>query len=57
LIRTFAMAAHAAVKLSLLSAMPGGAVLALPAAWKFINHVLAEAGRYRLDTETRYLRP
>jgi hypothetical protein len=42
LIRTFVMAADAAVKLSLLSAMPGGAVLALPAAWKFINHVLAE---------------
>lgn len=42
LIRTFAMAVQAALKLSLMAALPGGVVLMIPAAWKFINQVLAE---------------
>jgi hypothetical protein len=47
LIRTFALTAQGAVKLSALLAAPGGALLALPAAWKFVNQVLAEVRQYR----------
>jgi hypothetical protein len=36
--------------LSLLLSTPGGVLLALPAAWKFINEVLAEVGRARSQT-------
>jgi hypothetical protein len=42
LLQILVMATQFAVKLSVLLAMPGGAILALPAAWKFINQVLAE---------------
>jgi hypothetical protein len=42
LLQTLAMATQFAVKLSLLLSMPGGVILTLPAAWKFINQVLAE---------------
>jgi len=44
LLRTFALAVRGALTLSILLATPGGAVLALPAAWRFINQVLAELG-------------
>ena len=44
LLRTFALAARGALTLSILLGTPGGAVLALPAAWRFINQVLAEVG-------------
>ena len=47
LIRMFMLTTQAAVKLSVLLATPGGQLLALPAAWKFINQVLAEIGQYR----------
>ena len=47
LIRMFMLTAQGAVKLSVLLATPGGALLALPAAWKFTNQVLAEIGQYR----------
>jgi hypothetical protein len=47
LLRMFMLTAQAAVKLSVLLATPGGQLLALPAAWKFINRVLAEIGQYR----------
>jgi hypothetical protein len=43
LVRTLVAAIDGAVKLSLLMAVPGGALLALPTAWKFIADVLAEA--------------
>jgi hypothetical protein len=46
LMRTFMLTAQGAVKLSALLATPGGAVLALPVAWKFINQVMAEVGHY-----------
>ena len=39
LIRTLVVVAQAALTLSVLLTTPGGAVLALPAAWKFINQV------------------
>lgn len=42
LLKTFAIAARGAITLSLMLATPGGALLALPAAWRFINQVLAE---------------
>jgi len=47
MLRMFMLTAQAAVKLSVLLATPGGQLLALPAAWKFINQVLAEIGQYR----------
>jgi hypothetical protein len=42
LIRTFVFAARGAVQLSVMLTMPGGALLALPAIWKFINQILAD---------------
>lgn len=42
LLRTFVVAARGAVTLSAMLATPGGMLLALPAAWRFINQVLAE---------------
>lgn len=47
LMRTFGLTAEAAVKLSVLLATPGGALVALPAAWKYVNQILAEVGRYQ----------
>jgi hypothetical protein len=43
LLRTLAVAARGAITLSTLLATPGGALLALPAAWRFINQVMSEA--------------
>ena len=34
-------------------AVPGGAVLALPVAWKFVHQVLAEAGEYQELTHSK----
>jgi hypothetical protein len=42
MIRTFIIAARGAAKLSMAMATPGGAILALPAVWDFINRVTAE---------------
>jgi len=39
LLRLFVVVATGAVQLATLLAMPGGAILALPAAWRFINRV------------------
>jgi hypothetical protein len=47
LMRTFGLTAQAAVKLTTLFALPGGAVLALPTAWKYINEIVAEVGKYQ----------
>ncbi len=44
LMQTVALTAQSAVKISAMLALPGGALLALPAAWKFINAVLSEVG-------------
>ena len=38
------VAAQFGVKLAVLLSTPGGVILALPAAWKFINRVIAEFG-------------
>jgi len=51
LIRTFVLAASGAAKLSLLLTTPGGAILALPAAWKFINQVQAELEKHQQTTK------
>jgi len=48
LMKTFGLTAQAAIKLSVLLATPGGAILALPAAWKYINQILVETGQHRL---------
>ena len=48
LLQALAKATQFAVKLaqlSLLLGTPGGVILALPVAWKFINEVLAEVGQ------------
>lgn len=50
LIRTFTVVASGAAKLSLLLSAPGGAILALPAAWKFINQVRAEIEKHQRVT-------
>ena len=42
LIRTLVTATQGAVKLSALITTPGGAVLALPVAWKYVNQILSE---------------
>lgn len=42
LMRTVALAVQSALKISAALALPGGALLALPSAWKFFNHVLSE---------------
>ncbi len=46
-LRTFAIVAAAAGKLSALMTAPGGAILALPAAWKYINEIRAELEKYQ----------
>jgi hypothetical protein len=47
LIKTFSVAAQGAAKLATLLATPGGAVMALPAAWKFINQIVDELEQRR----------
>ena len=44
-IRTFVAVAQGAAQLAALVSAPGGAVLALPAAWKFVNRVLDEINK------------
>ncbi len=46
ILRAFGVISAGAVKLTALVASPAGAVLALPAAWKFIRQVQAETARY-----------
>lgn len=43
-LRTLSVSIQTAVKLSVLLAAPGGALLALPVAWKFVNQILVQAG-------------
>ena len=50
LMRMLVVVAQGATKISVLIATPGGAVLALPAAWKFVNRLLAEIETYRRST-------
>ncbi|MCI0520557.1 MAG: hypothetical protein L0Z70_09915 [Chloroflexi bacterium] len=47
LLRMVAVVVQGAVKLSTLAAVPGGAIMALPAAWQFIQRLLSEAERYQ----------
>ena len=47
LLRIFIIVTQSAAKISALIATPGGALLALPAAWKFVNKVLAEVKNYQ----------
>lgn len=47
LLRIFIIVTQSAAKISALVATPGGALLALPAAWKFVNKVLAEVKNYQ----------
>ena len=42
LIRTFMIAVRGVVQLSVMLAMPGSALLALPGVWKFINQLLED---------------
>jgi hypothetical protein len=43
LLQTFSTAVQTALKLSVLLTMPGGAILLLPIAWKFIDQVMAQS--------------
>jgi hypothetical protein len=47
MLRTFIVTTQGAAKLSILLATPGGAILALPAAWKYVNQILAELEKIR----------
>lgn len=47
LIRTLVTATQGAAKLSALITTPGGAVLALPVAWKYANQILSEVNKYQ----------
>lgn len=47
LLRMLAITTQGALKLSVLIAAPGGALLALPVAWKYANQVLAQLDQYR----------
>ena len=47
MLRTFGVVTGGAVKLAALAATPAGAILALPAAWKFIRQVQTESSRYQ----------
>jgi hypothetical protein len=51
-LRTFIVTTQGAAKLSVLLATPGGAILALPAAWKYVNQILAELEKIR-DLKTQ----
>jgi hypothetical protein len=44
-LRMFGLAAWGAVQLSAILTVPGGALLALPAVWRFVNQVQAEIAR------------
>jgi len=46
MLRTLIVVTQGAVKLSALIATPGGALLALPVAWKYVNQVLSELKNY-----------
>jgi hypothetical protein len=46
LLRTLMIATQGAAKISALLAIPGGQILALPVAWKYVNQVLAEVDQY-----------
>ncbi|MGH2523857.1 MAG: hypothetical protein ACRDH2_15235 [Anaerolineales bacterium] len=46
-LKTIITVAQGALKISLLLTTPGGAVLAVPVAWKFVNQVLAGFGQHR----------
>jgi hypothetical protein len=50
LIRLFTATVAAASRLSLLLATPGGALLSLPAVWKYVNQLLSEVEGYKLAT-------
>ena len=44
--RMVVVVARGAIALSVLLTTPGGAILALPAAWKFVHQVLSELEKY-----------
>jgi hypothetical protein len=46
-LRVIACVTRGAVAISVRLALPGGAVLALPVAWRFVQRVLAEVDRGR----------
>ncbi len=46
-VRLFVVTTQGAARLAVLLSTPGGAVLALPAAWTFVNRVLADLSQYR----------
>jgi hypothetical protein len=47
LLNMLLISAQGAVKLSALLAIPGGAIMALPAVWKYITHVMKELEKYQ----------
>ena len=50
-LQMFATAAEAAAKLSVLLATPAGGLLALPAAWNFVQQVLAGVAKFQESSQ------
>jgi len=51
LLHAIVVTVRSAAKLAVLLTTPGGAVLAIPVAWKFIKEVLADIEKYKLITQ------
>ena len=52
LLRLVMVVTTGALKIALLLTTPGGAVLALPAAWKFVHRILSEIESYQSQAQT-----
>lgn len=52
LLHATVVTARSAGKLAVLLATPGGAVLAIPVAWKFVKAIMADIEKYKLIAET-----
>jgi hypothetical protein len=52
LLRLIMIVSTGALKISLLLATPGGAILALPAAWNFVHRILSELESYQSQSQT-----
>ena len=50
MLRVMITATQGAAKIAALIAAPGGALLALPAAWKYVNQILSEVEKYQTSS-------
>jgi hypothetical protein len=52
LLHAVVVTVRSAAKLAVLLTTPGGALLALPVAWKFVKEIMADIEKYKLITQT-----